>query len=375
MKKRTGALLITLSLLLSGCTGAGRADPQTSSQPAAGDVLRSMLAAVGEGEEGPEFYTEDDLPDYLAACGLARGDWKDAAAAYLPGARAFEFIVVRLTDAADTAAAAAALSEHLTAREGDFFGYAPDQARLAQDGLVLTAGPYLALVICADPDSARSAFAACLGGADAESPDPIQATGSPLPSAKTEGRVPFVPPGADDMSLYDTSAILDAYRSGDESALSEKDAATLAAAREVLAAAVFPDATELEVERRVYAWLCTYVGYDWRHQNPALEPPRESFEPYGALVERTAVCLGFAGAFQLLMDLSGIECITVVGAAFRSRKDHAWNMVRLDGAWYCVDATWDMGMLLKEWHYFNVTSDYMAQTDHQWDYETVPEAE
>ena len=28
----------------------------------------------------------------------------------------------------------------------------------------------------------------------------------------------------------------------------------------------------------------------------------------------------------------------------------------------------------KLFSYFNVTSDWMAQTDHQWDYEDVPEA-
>ena len=375
MKKRMGALLLALSLLLSGCTAARHADPQPSAQPAAEDVLRAMLAAIEEGAEEPEFYAGDDLTDYLAACGLARGSYDDAAGAYLPGARAFELLVVRLTDTSGTAAAAAALEEHLTAREGDFFGYAPDQARLAQNGLVLTGGRDAALVICEDPDSARLAFTACLGGADADSPAPTQAAESPEPTPKTEGRVPFVSPGVDDMSLYDTSAILDAYRSGDESALSEKDAATLAAAREVLTAALFPDATQLDIEHRVYFWLCAHVNYDWRHQGQPSETPRESFEPYGALVDNTAVCLGFASAFQLLMDMAGIECITVVGAAFRSREDHAWNMVRLDGAWYCVDATWDMGMLPKEWHYFNVTSDYMAQTDHQWDYASVPEAE
>ena len=86
------------------------------------------------------------------------------------------------------------------------------------------------------------------------------------------------------------------------------------------------------------------------------------------------MCLGFASTFQLLMDMAGVECLTVVGAAFDSREDHAWNMVRLDGEWYCVDATWDTGVPEGYWSYFNVTSDYMAATDHQWDYASVPEA-
>ena len=74
----------------------------------------------------------------------------------------------------------------------------------------------------------------------------------------------------------------------------------------------------------------------------------------------------------------------MIGAA-RVTNDHAWNMVRLDGEWYCVDPTWDLyadsGLTAAEsdwgpafWDYFNVTSDWMARTDHQWDYASVPEA-
>ena len=98
-----------------------------------------------------------------------------------------------------------------------------------------------------------------------------------------------------------------------------------------------------------------------------------SFTPYGPLIAGKGVCLGFATTFQLLCELSGVECITVVGAAYRSLDDHAWNMVRLNGAWYCADPTWDEGQSDPEnWIYFNVTSEFMAQHEHQWAYESVP---
>jgi len=80
------------------------------------------------------------------------------------------------------------------------------------------------------------------------------------------------------------------------------------------------------------------------------------------------------------MDLAEVECITVVGAAFLSEEDHAWNMVRLNGSWYCVDVTWDanyreqLGLNHLNWLYFNVTSDDMALSNHQWDYSAIPEA-
>ena len=119
------------------------------------------------------------------------------------------------------------------------------------------------------------------------------------------------------------------------------------------------------------------MTYDWTHKDVMIITPRESYTPYGGLVSHTAVCLGFATSFQLLMDLSGVECITVVGAAYDSTGDHAWNMVRLNGNWYCVDVTWDEGLNSADpsrWRYFNVTSEFMAKTDHQWDYVNTPEA-
>ena len=87
--------------------------------------------------------------------------------------------------------------------------------------------------------------------------------------------------------------------------------------------------------------------------------------------------MGYATTFQLLMDMAGIECITVTGAAFGNRENHAWNMVKLNGEWYCVDPTWDIAPVfihMNQYNYFNVTSQYMADTDHQWDYDSVPEA-
>ena len=140
--------------------------------------------------------------------------------------------------------------------------------------------------------------------------------------------------------------------------------------------------SDLEKETAIYGWVVNNVDYDWTHQDIMAVTPRESFTPYGGLVNHAAVCLGYATTFQLLMDLAGVECITVVGAAFSSREDHAWNMVRINDAWYCVEVTWDanyreLGVTKgreMDWDYFNVTSGYMADTDHQWDYANTPEA-
>ena len=67
------------------------------------------------------------------------------------------------------------------------------------------------------------------------------------------------------------------------------------------------------------------------------------------------------------------------------RSDHAWNQVKLDGDWYAVDLTWDDPMGSYEdipaagepghHRYFNVTGGFLLESDHQWDYDAVPEAE
>lgn len=59
---------------------------------------------------------------------------------------------------------------------------------------------------------------------------------------------------------------------------------------------------------------------------------------YGALVEKKALCEGFAKAYSYLCNIAGIENMIVTGY---TDVDHMWNMVKLDGNWYHVDVGWD----------------------------------
>ena len=238
----------------------------------------------------------------------------------------------------------------------------------------------------ASPEPAASAAASPEPTASATaSPEPT-ATASPEPPANDiayyPGRQTFIRPNIDDMSIYDTSAILAAWENNDPSSLSDYDKAIYNAAQNVLNGVISNGMSDLEKETAVYNWIVNSVNYDWTHQDVLRKTPRESFTPYGGLVNHTAVCLGYAATFQLLMDMVGVECITVVGACHDSREDHGWNMVRLNGKWYCVDVTWDANYREqgytrgreREWTFFNVTSSYMASNRHQWDYPNVPEA-
>ena len=65
---------------------------------------------------------------------------------------------------------------------------------------------------------------------------------------------------------------------------------------------------------------------------------------YGALINGTAVCEGYARSFKYLMDELGIPCTLVIGEGTNSQgqtENHAWNYVQIDGSWYAIDCTWD----------------------------------
>ena len=88
--------------------------------------------------------------------------------------------------------------------------------------------------------------------------------------------------------------------------------------------------SDAERERYVHDALMQLVEYD------GAAPMNQS--AYSALVGGRSVCAGYARAFQYLMQRLGIPCYYCTGYA---GEDHAWNIVRLDGAYHNVDVTWD----------------------------------
>ena len=402
--KKLSSLLLCLVLLLAACSPARPPDEDPGERPTrvvpTEEIALAVLSACGRDARDLERLDREldgeALSAYLTGFyGLEEGSWEECAAFRAGGTEIFETAVLRLNGEEAAEAAAAALEDYITAREGDFTGYAPDQAAIAAQARAVRQGRYAALLLCADAEAAEDAFFACFDREPPEpDPEPDSEAGpgpapnpdlAPKPDPEPDpdpepggpvsypGRQDYIQPGIDDMTLYDTSAILDAWARDDDSGLSEKDRAIYGRCLQVLEESGATGAlTGLDRERAVYRWLVSNVSYDYDHYNYLVETDPDSYGPYGPLLNGKGVCLGFATTFQLLMDLCGVECITVVGAAFQSRGDHAWNMVCLDGQWYCVDATWDSGSF-RFWSYFNVSSEYMARTDHQWDYNSVPE--
>lgn len=393
--KKTILLILAVALMLTGCSTVSHnvapSDPELIS---AGDLLSVLLAAVPEGAAEPQTASSDDYALHLAVYGIDPALVRDCAIAYTGGAQAFELAVIDLQTR--SSASESALLSYLQQRQGDFTGYAPDQAAIAAQGKVFAVeNDHRLILAITEATSAISGALSTVGytsvteiseartrpGQTDISDDPPSSNAATVPTPPDDTDTGFTPPqdwfkftapNIDDMSLYDTAALLSAWQTSSPKGLSGKDRQTYMCCAEIIGETVTDNMTDYEKERAIYQWLIQNPTYDWRHQDPLATTPRDSYCPYGALVNGKAVCLGFATSFQLLMDMLNIECITVVGAAFRSTEDHAWNMVKLEGEWYCVDVTWDLGKNIAFCDYFNVTSDYMAKTDHQWDYANTP---
>ena len=65
--------------------------------------------------------------------------------------------------------------------------------------------------------------------------------------------------------------------------------------------------------------------------------PDISYTAYGVMINRIAVCQGYALAYKYLLNRVGIECYMVSSKTM----NHAWNLIVLDGEFYQVDVTWD----------------------------------
>lgn len=377
------SVLLALSLLTSCAAGPVKGDAvilttQEGAETAAGVILDSQ----SDGEDYTAL-SEEDMDFYLREVYTIPGEILDkgefGAVIYTAGeVDAREIVVLTGLGSADSHTAAGALESYRQGRVGDFTGYAPQQAQVAERGLVMD-GNIALLMICTDPAGAQKAMEEDLSHLVIRPYDPEEAD-EPYDWTRyfdEEGRRIFDPPGDHDMTLYDTLAIRAAWAAGDPSGLEEKDAAIYEACEAAFDQVITEDMIDYQKELALHDYLVSHSEYDKNALRGGVGR-EDCSNPYGPLVKGYGICLGYATSFQLLMDLAGIECITVVGASSGSSQDHAWNMVKLDEDWYCVDTTWDdpvglpPGITYIEYEYFNVTSQYMVDTDHQWDYENVP---
>ena len=108
--------------------------------------------------------------------------------------------------------------------------------------------------------------------------------------------------------------------------------------------------SDYEKEVYVHNALLDRIEYD-------LQAPFNQ-SAYSALVNGRTVCAGYARAMQYLMTQLGVPCYYCTGYA---GENHAWNIIKLDGEYYNVDATWD-DTNPNTYDYFNKSDEDFAST-------------
>lgn len=89
--------------------------------------------------------------------------------------------------------------------------------------------------------------------------------------------------------------------------------------------------------KAIYDYICDNVVYDYDNLNN--EAYVRKYSAYAALIDKKAVCQGYALLFYRMCMEAGIPVKIVAG--YGNGENHAWNIVKLGGRYYNADATWD----------------------------------
>lgn len=90
------------------------------------------------------------------------------------------------------------------------------------------------------------------------------------------------------------------------------------------------DAGDYEKVRIVYTYVIDHTQYQTGEDDQSIA---------GVFWKKSAVCAGYAGAVQYLLERLNIPCIYVDGSTKGSTEGHAWDIVKIGQEYYYVDAT------------------------------------
>ena len=114
-----------------------------------------------------------------------------------------------------------------------------------------------------------------------------------------------------------------------------------------------------EIVLAYHEYLTSTVAYAYEDYFNGTIAANHGYDMYGALVKHSCVCQGYAETMFYLLREAGLSC----AVASSENINHAWNIVKIHGKWYHIDATWDdpvWDMPGRSYHdYFLVSFDTM----------------
>ena len=100
-----------------------------------------------------------------------------------------------------------------------------------------------------------------------------------------------------------------------------------------------PGDTKIKKFRNIYNYIIENVFFDNAEGVSNTIINRNAYTSYGAIIEKKAVCNGYAILLYKMCLNSGIPCRIISGRA--NNENHVWNIVKINSRWYYCDVTWD----------------------------------
>jgi transglutaminase/protease-like cytokinesis protein 3 len=186
--------------------------------------------------------------------------------------------------------------------------------------------------------------------------------------------------------MSDEYYVLEKIQNGKEIPSDKSNAIKLCSVSEkFLSDNISPGMTDYDKELAIHDFIVENCEYSFSDANDMSE-----YYAYGALVNKKAVCSGYARATALLLKCCDVDVNLISGDADNNTGDssadgvsdtdgliapdgtvvdgHMWNQVKIDGLWYNLDTTWDdpIGETELRHTYFNV-DDSILGLNHEWD--------
>ncbi len=107
---------------------------------------------------------------------------------------------------------------------------------------------------------------------------------------------------------------------------------------EVMSNTIQSGMTTTEKIKAFHDYIVKYSEYDTKYEGELAlygKGLHQSNTAYGLFKNKLAICTGYADTMALLLDRINVENFKVAS------ETHIWNVVKLDGVYYHIDATWD----------------------------------
>lgn len=171
--------------------------------------------------------------------------------------------------------------------------------------------------------------------------------------------------------LYSDGTVTDDVKTGksaDRAKINSRKAEVEAKVKQIVSK-IGTSWSDYDKEKYIHDYLVDTIKYNQTvAENPITNGNvHQALDAYGALIGKSAVCEGYAKAFQYLCYTVGLNANQVHGVG------HEWNVVKLDGEWYQIDVTWDDPIVnggkvdMKTYDFFNLTTKQMLAKEHSID--------